>query len=479
MYNAKSFLSALVLLLLVLAMQVGLESGARAQENNTGQSPLSYHKDVKPLLQAHCIGCHQPAKSSGDYDMTDLKQLFTGGQSGLAAITPKDPDNSYLLDLIEPIDGSAEMPVNKPPLSEEDRNTIRTWIEQGATIDASPSSQRVINSEHPPEYQSPPVITSLQASPDGKWVAVSGYHEVLLHRADGSGIEKRLVGLAERIEQVAFSPDGKFLAVAGGSPGRFGEVQVWDVATGMLTLSEMIGADTLYGVSWNQDGTKLAFGCPDTNIRAIDPSSGKQVLFNGAHDDWVLDTIFSTSGEYLISVGRDRSMKLVEVETQRFVDNITSITPGALKGGLNAVDRHPQKDELLAGGADGVPKVYQMLRTKARKIGDDFNLIRAYPALGGRINDTEFSPNGEHIAAVSSDDGNGHLKIFETENAKVIADINIKGCGLYALTFVPGTNHLCVAGFDGTIYIYDHSNGNLVNSFVSVPVTNGDKTKNQ
>ncbi len=58
------------------------------------------------------------------------------------------------------------------------------------------------------------------------------------------------------------------------------------------------------------------------------------MLYQGAHSDWVLDTVFSKDGTYLISVSRDRSMKLVEVATQRFVDNITSITPGALKGGL-------------------------------------------------------------------------------------------------------------------------------------------------
>ena len=34
-------------------------------------------------------------------------------------------------------------------------------------------------------------------------------------------------------------------------------------------------------------------------------------------------------------------MKLTEVATQRFIDNITSITPGALKGGLAAVAVRP------------------------------------------------------------------------------------------------------------------------------------------
>jgi WD40 repeat protein len=36
--------------------------------------------------------------------------------------------------------------------------------------------------------------------------------------------------------------------------------------------------DTIYGVSWSPDGTKLAFGCADNTLRAIDVASGEQVL---------------------------------------------------------------------------------------------------------------------------------------------------------------------------------------------------------
>ena len=53
---------------------------------------------------------------------------------------------------------------------------------------------------------------------------------MLLHRLDGSGFAARLIGTAERIESVAFSPDGTKLAVVGGLPARRGELQVWDVA---------------------------------------------------------------------------------------------------------------------------------------------------------------------------------------------------------------------------------------------------------
>src|SRR5207244_4406094 len=185
-----------------------------------------------------------------------------------------------------------------------------------------------VDADHPPTYALPPVITSMDYSPDGTLLAIAGYHEVLLHKSDGSGLAARLVGASERLQSLAFSPDGKLLAVTGGNPGRFGEVQVWDVAKRKLQLSAPITYDTLYGVSWSPDGTKLAFGCADNTLRAIDAKSGQQVLFQGAHSDWVLATVFSADATHLVSISRDRSMKLTEVATQRFMDNITSITPG-------------------------------------------------------------------------------------------------------------------------------------------------------
>ena len=74
----------------------------------------------------------------------------------------------------------------------------------------------------------------------------------------------------------------------------------------------------------------MAVDVPDNTLRAFRVEDGQQVLFQGSHNDWVIDTIFGTEGKYLVSVGRDQTAKLTEVATERFVDNITSITPGAL-----------------------------------------------------------------------------------------------------------------------------------------------------
>jgi WD40 repeat protein len=432
---------------------------------------VSYFRDVRPIFQVHCLGCHQPAKAMGEFVMTNFQNLAKGGESEQPAVVPGKPEESHLLALVTPADGKAEMPKDKPPLADDQIKKIRQWIAEGAQDDTPMSVRGAIDADHPPVYEASPVLTALDFSPDDTLLAVSGYHETLLHKADGSGLVARLVGQSERIESLAFSPDGKSLAVSGGSPGRLGEVQVWEVETRKLRYSVPVTYDTVYGVSWSGDGTKIAFGCGDNTLRAIEAASGKQVLYQGAHSDWVLDTVFSKDGSYLISVSRDRSMKLVEVATQRFVDNITSITPGALKGGLDTVDRHPTKDELLIGGADGVPKIYQMLRTKARVIGDDFNLIKAYEAVPGRIFDACFNGDGSRFAVGSSLDGAGEVRVYETDSGKLLHKLAGQKGAVYAVAFSTSGKVVASAGFDGLVRLNDADTGSLMKEFVPAPIS--------
>ncbi|MFO1065654.1 MAG: c-type cytochrome domain-containing protein [Pirellulales bacterium] len=188
---------------------------------------VSYAKTIEPLFRSKCQGCHQPAKPQGKYEMTNFSRLLAAGESGSAAIVPGKPDESYLIDQITVHDGKAEMPKKGQPLSAVEIESIRKWIEQGAVDDrVHGQGVQTFSAEHPPEYVQPPVLTSVAASPNGKWLAVTGFHEVLLLDSETKQLAKRLIGLSERVETVAFSPDSNRLAVTGGSPGRLGEVQI-------------------------------------------------------------------------------------------------------------------------------------------------------------------------------------------------------------------------------------------------------------
>ncbi|HEV3238307.1 MAG TPA: c-type cytochrome domain-containing protein [Gemmataceae bacterium] len=465
---------------------------------------VSYYRDVRPVFQQHCQGCHQPAKPQGGYVMTGHADLLKAGDKMQRNVVAGKPDESYLIEQITPHgDKPPAMPKGVAPLLERDVKIIKKWIAQGAKDDTPESAKAVVDSAHPPTYDLPPVISTIAYSPDSKLLAVAGFHEVLLHNADGSGLVARLVGLSERIQSLAFSPDGKLLAVAGGCPCRFGEIQVWEVDKKKLKLSVPVTFDTVYGVSWSPDGTKIAFGCADNTLRAIEANTGKQILYQGAHNDWVLETVFSTDASHLISVSRDRSLKLTEVATQRFIDNISSITPGALKGGLMTVDRHPKKDELLIGGADGTPKIYQMYRQQKRVIGDDFNFIGAFEEMPGRIFSARYSSDGARIVVGCSLDGVGEARVYQSITKPDYKAIGFAGLGLpatrglsillllpslkdkpghlvcklegeqgpvYTVAYRPDGKQVATAGFDGKVRLNDPDTGKLLKEFVAVPL---------
>lgn len=453
----------------VFTLLIGVQfSHADDQDKTAG--PVSYYNQIRPIFQSKCQGCHQPAKRGGDYVMTDFMALLKGGETGSEAIVPGKPDESYLMSLITPEDGAAEMPKNDEPLAKAEVELVRQWIAEGAKNDTPKTASTNYDMEHPPTYRIAPQITTVDFSPNGELLAVSGYHEVLLFETKNWTLKHRLVGLSERIESAIFSPDGKHLAVAGGSPGRRGEIQVWDVKKIKLTLSKGLLYDTLYGASWSPDGKLIAFGCPDNTVRAIESKTGKQVLFNATHNGWVMDTTFGIKAEHVVSVSRDMSVRLIEFKTQRFMDNITSITPGALKGGLAAVDRHPTKNEVACGGADGVPKIYQMIRDKKRVIGDDHNLIRKFGSLIGRVYDVKYSSDGTQLVACSSLDGAGELKVFQVADGKELVTIRIDDGGLFTCDFAPDGKTVVAGGFDGKLRIINTKTGKIERTFIPVPI---------
>lgn len=101
-----------------------------------GEATVSFSQDVRPILDQHCVECHQ-ADGAGTlasgFDMTSYEGLMKGTNFGPMVIAG-DPEGSNLLVLVE---GRADPSISMPhgqrdPVPKTDIQTLRTWIEQGA-----------------------------------------------------------------------------------------------------------------------------------------------------------------------------------------------------------------------------------------------------------------------------------------------------------------------------------------------------------
>ncbi|MFM7593130.1 MAG: c-type cytochrome domain-containing protein, partial [Isosphaeraceae bacterium] len=100
---------------------------ASAPKAEAGDKPVSFMKDVAPMLVQNCIACHNPRKSESKYVMTTFAQLAKGGQQGEdVTLVPGDVDGSYFVELIRH-DAKPRMPWKQDPLPLEQTALIEKW----------------------------------------------------------------------------------------------------------------------------------------------------------------------------------------------------------------------------------------------------------------------------------------------------------------------------------------------------------------
>jgi dipeptidyl aminopeptidase/acylaminoacyl peptidase len=424
-------------------------------------APLTYYRDIQPLLQRSCTGCHGGERPKSGLSLETLDGLRAGGKKGVPLV-PGKPAESLLYLLASRERKPFMPPKEEDALGKSDLSIIRAWIETGAAGgEPAPESLPYAVPPRPPIYPRPPPIAALCWSKDGKRLFVGGYREVLLvePEPDGPAPEPgRFVGEAERIHVLALSPGEKLLAAAGGSPGLFGELQLWDPASGVMKRYVRLGRDTLFAASFSPDGSRIALGGTDRSIRLLETDTLKELYASEIHSDWILGLAFTADGSRIISGGRDRTLKVSGAKDGKLIETLA-----AWNDPIHTVTARPGSPVVLAAGEGKTPVLFDAEALKES---------RKLEGQPGAVLASAFSADGKLLAVAGA---SGEGRIYGVDDGALKAVFRGHTGWVYALAFRPDGERIAVAGYEGTIRIHETREGKEVRSFVPVPIAGAEE----
>jgi WD40 repeat protein len=378
------------------------------------------------------------------------------------------------------------------------------------------------------------VVTDIAFSPDGSWIATASHKRISLiseiaaaPRPELTVWEARtarrlssLVGHADAITSLEFSPDNRYLISAGESVRR------WRIPIALEPRTFSGHADAITGVVFSPDGARLATSSRDKTVRLWDIARGQVLRTLRGHTAEIHCVAFSPDGRHLASAASKRPYKPAGPGEIIIWDAIGGKTIHTFRGKTRAVTSlafRPQSGELawasvgppispdpsdqriseLAKRTFGSPawdtaflsfcdfRSGQQSREIERQssleiLGMAFNGSGTQLALAGQLDgpivlDAEsgsemrrygdqcgivvsvaFSPDGRYLASGSGDEfylSAGELKVWDALRGQCVLTRKEQTRGVPALVFSLDGKRLATGGGDGLIKIWDLDTG--------------------
>ncbi|MGV3483584.1 MAG: DUF1549 domain-containing protein, partial [Planctomycetaceae bacterium] len=105
-------------------------------------------RDIRPLLEKHCIACHGPDERNGGLSFADKQSLFAVADSGRRPVVAGQPEASELIKRVRSTDENEQMPPDGERLSAAEIQQLTDWIATGAPWNEPPPNKSLPSIAH-------------------------------------------------------------------------------------------------------------------------------------------------------------------------------------------------------------------------------------------------------------------------------------------------------------------------------------------
>ena len=222
-----------------------------------------------------------------------------------------------------------------------------------------------------------------------------------LERTLGTGDAASVI--TDRVNALGFSPDGKTLAVGSGAPSRGGDITLWEIGSGKLAQAiRDRHSDAVLSLDFSPDGTLIASGGADKQLRISEVKSGKLLKTFEGHTHHVMGVAWRADGRVVSSSGADNAVKVWDWIT------------GERRKSLDGWDKEVTSLHYL-----GVSN--RLLTTsgdkQVRLIGEDASTPSSLAGTTDFMQSAAASRSGQWIAAGGED---SVLRVWETKAGAVM-----------------------------------------------------------
>jgi len=247
-------------------------------------------------------------------------------------------------------------------------------------------------------------------------------------------VEEQKFKIGNSITSIAFSPDGRYLAIA----PRDGTVRIWDMQTYEQTGEPIRHNYWISSVAFSHDGKYLATGSHDGTARIWDAQTHEQIgktLKSGLLE---ISIAFSPDGKYLATSSSDRSARIWDMQTYEQIGE-----PIRHNYWISSVAFSPNGKYLATGSHDGTARIWDVQTHE--QIGESLR-------HDDDIRSVAFSPNGKYLATGSHD---GTARIWDVQTHEQIGEPLRHDNGIRSVAFSPDGKYLATGSYDGTTRIWD------------------------